>query len=76
MSKQGYIRRYLLIIRIIRNNRYISLQELIRKVDDGLAYYDDTGDVGVSRRTILRDLQEIRSGMNISIEYSRTEKGY
>ena len=76
MSKQGYIQRYLLIIRMIRNNRYISLLELIRKVEDGLAYYEDTEDVGISRRTILRDLKEIRSGMGISIEYSRTENGY
>ena len=53
MSKQGYIQRYLLIIRLIRNNRYISLPELIRKVEDGLAYYEDTEDVGISRRTIL-----------------------
>ena len=78
MSKQeqGYIQRYLLIIRLIRNNRYISLPELIRKVEDGLAYYEDTEDVGISRRTILRDLKEIRSGLGISIEYSRTENGY
>ena len=76
MSKQGYIQRYLLIIRLIRNNRYISLPELIRKVEDGLAYYEDTEEVGVSRRTILRDLKEIRSGMGISIEYSRAENGY
>ena len=40
MSKQGYIQRYLLIIRLIRNNRYISLPELIREVDDGLVYFD------------------------------------
>ena len=69
MSKQGYIQRYLLIIRLVRNNRYIPLSELVRKVEDGLAYYDDTDDIGVSRRTILRDLREIRSGMNISIEH-------
>ena len=76
MSKQGYIQRYLLIIRLIRNNKYIPLPELVRKVEEGLAYYDDTDDIGISRRTILRDLKEIRSGMNISIEYSRLEGGY
>ena len=76
MSKQGYIQRYLLIIRLIRNNRYISLPELIRKVEDGLVYFDDTEDIGVSRRTILRDLKEIRSGLGISIEYSKAENGY
>lgn len=37
MSKEGYIQRYLLIIRLIRNNRFISLPELMRKVEDGLA---------------------------------------
>ena len=42
MSKLGYIQRYMLIIRLIRNNRYISLPELIRKVEDGLVYFDDT----------------------------------
>lgn len=76
MSKEGYIQRYLLIIRLIRNNRFISLPELMRKVEDGLAYYNAGEGVGVSRRTIMRDLNEIRSGMNISIEYSRQEKGY
>ena len=57
MSKLGYIQRYMLIIRLIRNNRYISLPELIRKVEDGLVYFDDTEDIGISRRTILRDLK-------------------
>ena len=59
MSKQGYIQRYMLIIRLIRNNRYISLPELIRKVEDGLVYFDDTEDIGISRRTILRDLVSV-----------------
>ena len=76
MSKQGYILRYLLIVRLIRNRRYISLPDLVREVEDGLAYYDDADEVGVSRRTILRDLKEIKSGMDISIEYSRRHKGY
>ena len=76
MSKQSYIQRYLLIIRLIRNNRYISLPELLREVEDGLVYFDDTEDIGISRRTILRDLKEIRSVMGISIEYSRSENGY
>ena len=76
MSKSGYIQRYLQIIRIVRSNRYISLEDLIRKVEEGLSYYDDTDSVGVSRRTILRDIGEIRSGMGISIDYSRRHKGY
>lgn len=34
MSKRGYIQRYMLIIRLMRNNPFISLPELIRKVKD------------------------------------------
>ena len=70
-----------MIIRLVRNNRYIPLSELVRKVEDGLAYYDDTGDIGVSRRTILRDLQEIPSASSIrgrkkAITYRRTKTRY
>ena len=46
------------------------------KLRTDLVYFDDTEDIGISRRTILRDLKEIRSVMGISIEYSRSENGY
>ena len=52
MSKQGYIQRYLLIIRLIRNNRYISLPELIREVDDGLVYFDFCRKTGITLKNI------------------------
>lgn len=53
MSKQGYIQRYLLIIRLIRNNRYISLPELIRKVEDGLGRCEEWVDKQIKSVLIL-----------------------
>lgn len=76
MSKVGYIQRYLLIIRHIRNHRYISMDELITYVENDIAYYDDTDSIGTSERTIKRDLREIRKHFGISIEYSKANNGY
>ena len=53
MSKGGYIRRYLLIIRKIRSERYVSLENLANHIEKAIAYYgDDTDTIGVSPRTI------------------------
>jgi Predicted transcriptional regulator len=75
MSKIGFIQRYLFIIRIIKRFPYISLQEIISKVEDECAKHDII-DIGISMRTIQRDLQDIKNCLGISIEYSRTKKGY
>ena len=66
----------MLIIRLVRSRPYISLEELVREVECAMAYYDDEGTAGVSRRTVLRDIGDIRSGLGVSIEYSRSEGGY
>lgn len=76
MSKVGYIQRYLLIIRHIRDSHYISMDELITQVGNDIAYYDDTDSIGTSERTIKRDLREIRRYLGISIEYSKANNGY
>ena len=75
-KKAGYLRRYLEVIRQIRHQPYIGLDELVEKVRGVMAYYDDEGNVGVSKRTILRDLQEIRDTLDIGIEHCRSRKGY
>ena len=66
----------MLIIRLVRSRPYISLEELVREIECAMAYYDDEGTAGVSRRTVLRDIGDIRSGLGVSIEYSRSEGGY
>lgn len=76
MSKLGYIQRYIQIIRIVGSHPYITLSELVRKVENALLQYDDAGSIGVSERTIKRDISDIRSGLGVSIDYSRSRNGY
>ena len=76
MSKVGYIQRYLLIIRQVKRNQFVSMDELINSVQNQLAYYDDTDSIGISKSTIRRDLREIRSNFYINIEYSKANNGY
>lgn len=76
MSKLGYIQRYIQIIRIVGSHPYITLSELVERVEDAMLQYDDTGSVGVSERTIKRDISDIRSGLGVSIDYSRSRNGY
>lgn len=76
MSKVGFIQRYLIIIDLIRNNRYIGTKELTDEVQRKVSYYDDTDSIGVSQRTIERDLRNIKENFYLGIEYSKAHKGY
>ena len=76
MAKVGYFQRYLLIIRIVRNNGYISLSELIHEVEREMAIYEDGDSIGISKRTIQRDFDDIRSVFKIDITYSKVNNGY
>jgi predicted DNA-binding transcriptional regulator YafY len=73
-SKTGYLQRYLAIIQKVRSNKYISMHELIDAVQNKMTFYGDK--VGVSERTIRRDLQEIRKELYLNIKYSKAENGY
>jgi predicted DNA-binding transcriptional regulator YafY len=73
-SKTGYLQRYLTIIQKVRRNKYISMNELIDVVQKKMAFYSDR--VGVSERTIRRDLREIREELYLNIKYSKAENGY
>lgn len=75
MSKIGYIQRYLIIIRKIKKAPYISLKELLQYVEEELAFHG-LENVGVSIRTLQRDMEDIRLELGISIEYCRRNKGY
>ncbi|HJF71476.1 MAG TPA: WYL domain-containing protein [Butyricimonas virosa] len=75
MSKIGYIQRYLIIIRKIKRSPYISLKDLLQYVEEQLAFHD-LEHVGISMRTLQRDMKDIRLELGISIEYCRRNKGY
>lgn len=75
MSKIGYIQRYLLLIRRIRNHPYSTLEELRRYAEQELIARGEPIR-SLSQRTIERDIRDIRSALGVSIDYSHSERGY
>ena len=65
-----------MIIRKVRSNRYITLERLISEIEREIMLYEDSEDIGISRRTIQRDYKEIEKIFKIEIAYSRSNRGY
>lgn len=79
MSKRGYISRYLLILKRLKQKPYSTFEEINGYIEDQFEYLlmsDDTLNSSFSKRTFQRDLREIRNVFGINIEYSRSNKGY
>lgn len=79
MSKRGYISRYLLILKKLKVKPYSTYEELQAYIEnqfDYLQMQDDNLQVGFSKRTLQRDIKEIRNVFGIDIEYSKSRKGY
>lgn len=79
MSKRGYISRYLLILKKLKVKPYSTYEELQTYIEnqfDYLQMQDDNLQIGFSKRTLQRDLKEIRNVFGIDIEYSKSQKGY
>ena len=79
MSKRGYISRYLLIIKRLKAKPYSTFEDLQSYIEHQLDYLqmqDDSLTIGFSKRTLQRDLKEIRSLFGIDTEYSKVNKGY
>jgi predicted DNA-binding transcriptional regulator YafY len=68
MPKYRTIKRYLLIIEIIKKRHYPSFQD----IKDYLSEHD----FAIGDRTIQRDLEEIRLEFGLAIEYTRDMNGY
>ena len=79
MSKRGYISRYLLILKKLKIKPYSTYEELQTYIEnqfDYLQMQDDNLQIGFSKRTLQRDINEIRNVFGIDIEYSKSQKGY
>ncbi len=79
MSKRGYISRYSLIIKKLKAKPYATYEELESYIYSQFEYMqmqDDTLQMGFSKRTLQRDLKEIRNVFGLDIEYSKERKGY
>lgn len=79
MSKRGYISRYFLIIKKLRIKPYSTFKELKSYIENQFEFlkiHDDTLFIGFSKRTLQRDIREIRNLFGVDIEYSSSPKGY
>ena len=79
MSKRAYISRYLIILKKLKAKPYTNyegLQSHIEKQMEYLQMKDDSLNMGFSKRTLQRDIKEIRNIFGIDIEYSKSAKGY
>jgi predicted DNA-binding transcriptional regulator YafY len=75
MAQIHYFLRNILIVNKVKNNPYINLSELIDYIKDSMAFRG-IENVGISRRTILRDIQNIQTDLGIDVQYSRSRNGY
>ena len=79
MSKRAYISRYLIILKKLKATPYTNYQDLLNHIEKQMEYLqmqDDTLNMGFSKRTLQRDIKEIRNIFGITIEYSKSAKGY
>lgn len=79
MSKRGYISRYLIILKKLKIKPYSSYEELKSYMENQIEFLqmqDDTLNIGFSKRTLQRDLREIRNIFGVDVEYSRSQNGY
>lgn len=79
MSKRAYISRYLLILKKLKvrpYSTYLEIQAYIENQFEYMQMYDDDLQIGSSKRTMQRDIKDIRNMFGIDIEYSKSQKGY
>ncbi len=79
MSKKGYISRYLIIIKKLKAKPFSNFEELKSNLEYQLDFLKDNEEelkVGFSKRTLQRDLREIRNLFGIEIEFSKSKGGY
>ena len=74
MSKRTFFKRYIWLFDLIKNNSYITLNEIIEKYNNSSLWNDETA--GFSKRTFHRDINEIEELFGVEIEYDNVNKGY
>jgi predicted DNA-binding transcriptional regulator YafY len=75
MSQVHYLLRNILIVNKIKNDPYIGLPDLNGYIRQAMSFRG-IDNVGISRRTILRDIQNIQTDFGIAIQYDRKREGY
>jgi predicted DNA-binding transcriptional regulator YafY len=79
MSKATYISRFAIILKKLKANPYSSYEDLKKWIDKESEYIqlsDERLTISFSKRTLQRDLKEIRTLFGIEIIYSKSQGGY
>lgn len=79
MSKRGYISRYMMLIKRLKARPFRAFEDLEQYVTRELTtlhMQDDKLVVGFSKRTLQRDIRDIRTLFGINITYDASQKGY
>lgn len=69
----------MLILKKLKSKPYSSYEDLLGYIENQFDYLhmqDENLNIGFSKRTLQRDIREIRNIFGIDIEYSKIEKGY
>jgi predicted DNA-binding transcriptional regulator YafY len=69
----------MLIVKKLKAKPFSSYEELKSFIENQVEYLqmqDDTLEIGFSKRTLQRDIREIRNNFGIDIEFSKGQKGY
>jgi len=74
MSKRTFFKRYIWLFDLIKNNPYITLNEIVEKYNNSVFWNDETS--GFSKRTFHRDISEIEELFGVEIEYDNVNRGY
>ncbi|GAO27676.1 hypothetical protein JCM15548_14518 [Geofilum rubicundum JCM 15548] len=74
MSKQGYLQRYLLILEFIKSHPFCTKAGILAHIEDEMTARGI--ETGLSERTLARDLVDIQELFDVTIQYSKSKKGY
>ena len=74
MSKRTFFKRYIWLLDLIKNNQYISFDEIAAKFKN--SDFTDDDQTGFSKRTFHRDQIEIIELFGVEIKYDKSQKGY
>lgn len=74
MSKRTFFKRYLWLYDLIKNNPYITYDEIEENFFK--SDFRDDKEAGFSKRTFIRDKKEITDLFGVEIQYNAQRKGY
>lgn len=75
MSKRGYTMRYLLIVRYLQKHPYATGKEILDFLQ-GESELHEMSELAISRRTLTRDITDIKITFGIGINYCYINQGF